>query len=343
VKARLASALLLACLALPALVRAEPTTSLVVLISEQPGDAVSDRLERDLRSQGLAVLVLSATPENSSSAAALEQTARGLGGIAAVRVLADARGSELWVLDPQTSRSVKRSLSRPAGTTADPNEIALGTLELLRASLLELHQPAAARSREAAPPPGPEPPPAPAPTVVTPPVAWLSLSGGLAADLGLRSVGPSLTTLWAAWLRLGGCFGARGFVSLPLLAERADVPEGQVEVEPTLLGVGLTCGLARPSSLFSPRVSLGFASAHVTTRGTAHDPLASSSESVWLAGGYGLLGVGVHLTRDVRLNLDATGVLLPTPAVIVVDRRELGTWGAPGGIVSLGLEVLTSR
>jgi hypothetical protein len=328
-------------LALPARVRAEPSTSLVVLISEQPGDAVSERLERDLRSQGLSVLVLSATPENSSSAAALEQTARGLGGIAAVRVLAGARGSELWVLEPQTSRSVKRSLSRPAGSAADPNEIALGTLELLRASLLELHQPAAARNREPAASNRPETTSAPAPAA--PRVAWLSLSGGLAADLGLRSVGPSLTTLWAAWLRLGGCFGMRGFVSLPLLAEQADVPEGRVEVEPTVLGAGLTCGLSRPSSLFSPRVSLGFAGAHVTTRGIAHDPLASSSESVWLGGGYGLLGVGVHLTSDVRLNLDATGVLLPTPAVIVVNRRELGTWGAPGGVVSLGLEVLTSR
>jgi hypothetical protein len=336
--------MLLACLALPSLVRAEPSTSLVVLISEQPGDAVSERLERDLRSQGLSVLVLSATPENSSSAAALEQTARGLGGIAAVRVLADARGSELWVLEPQTSRSVKRSLSRPAGTAADPNEIALGTLELLRASLLELHQPAAARSREhaAAKEPGASSAPALA-MPATPRLARFSLSGALAADLGLRSVGPSLTTLWAAWLRLGGCFGMRGFVSLPLLAERADVPEGRVEVEPTLLGAGLTCGLSRPSALFSPRVSLGFAGAHVTTRGTAHDPLASSSESVWLGGGYGLLGVGVHLTSDVRLNLDVTGVLLPTPAVIVVARRELGTWGAPGGMVSLGLEVLTSR
>ena len=58
-KARLAGAALLACLALPARVRAEPSTSLVVLISEQPGDAVSERLERDLRSQGLSVLVLS--------------------------------------------------------------------------------------------------------------------------------------------------------------------------------------------------------------------------------------------------------------------------------------------
>jgi hypothetical protein len=42
----------------------------------------------------------------------------------------------------------------------------------------------------------------------------------------------------------------------------------------------------------------------------------------------------------VRVNLDATGVLLPTPAVILVDRQQVATWGAPGGMLSLGVEVL---
>jgi hypothetical protein len=69
----------------------------------------------------------------------------------------------------------------------------------------------------------------------------------------------------------------------------------------------------------------------------------SNHEAVWLGGGYGLLGLGLRISSDVRLNLDAMGVLLPAPAVIVVGRREIGTWGAPGGVVSLGVEVLTSR
>jgi hypothetical protein len=53
------------------------------------------------------------------------------------------------------------------------------------------------------------------------------------------------------------------------------------------------------------------------------------------------LGIGTRLTRDVRLNLDATGVVLPTPASILVQQREVGTWGAPGALLSLGLEVST--
>ncbi|HEY6080417.1 MAG TPA: hypothetical protein VIW29_16500 [Polyangiaceae bacterium] len=312
------------------------STALIVLVADEPGDAVSDQLERDLRSLGLAVIVLSATPENSNGTEALERTARSLGGIAAIRVLASARGSELWLSDAATAHTLTRSLTPAATSSGDPREVALGTLELLRASMMELH----AQSRAAAASPCPEPgaprgPPSP-PTKT----AIFSLSGGLAAELGLRSVGPSLSTLWAVGLKLGGCFGLRAFAALPLFAEQADVPEGHVEVEPLLLGGGLGCSFVRDGARLWPRVSLGLAGARVMTRGTAIDPVRSSNSEVWLAGGYGMLGLGLRVTRDVRVNLDATGVLLPTPAVILVDRQQVATWGAPGGMLSLGVEVL---
>jgi hypothetical protein len=314
----------------------EVSTALVVLVADEPGDAVSARLERDLRSLGLAVMLLSATPENSNGAEALERTARSLGAIAAIRVLAGARGTELWLANPATNHALTRSLVPTVSSTGNPSEVALGTLELWRASMLELHAP----SRAPQPPPCPEPSP-PGSATAEARVATFSLSGGLAADLGLRSVGPSLSTLWAAGLELGGCFGLRGFAALPLFAQQGDVPEGHVEVEPLLLGAGLACTLAHSDARAWPRVSLGVASARIVTRGTAIDPARSSSSAVWLAGGYGMLGLGLRVARDVRVNLDATGVLLPTPAVILVDRQQVATWGAPGGLVSLGVEVLT--
>jgi hypothetical protein len=308
--------------------------ALIVLVEDEPGDAVSAWLERDLRSLGLAVIVLSATPENSSGAEALERTARSLGGMAAIRVLANARGSELWLSDPATNHTLSRSVA-PASASGDASEVALGTLELLRASMLELR----AQSRAVGTPPGPEP--AAAPSIdPEPKTARFSLSGGLAADLGLRSVGPSLSTIWGAGLALAGCFELRAYAALPLLAQRRDVPEGRVEVEPLLLGGGLGCSFVRNDARLWPRVSLGVAGARVTTRGTAIDPLLSSSDNVWLAGGYGVLGLGLRIARDVRVNLDATGVLLPTPAVILVGRQQVATWGAPGGLLSLGVEVL---
>ena len=120
------------------------------------------------------------------------------------------------------------------------------------------------------------------------------------------------------------------------------MPEGDVEVRPTLLGVGLACGSQRHQSWLTPRVGLGFVGARIETRGTADDPKVSHRAAAWLGGGYGLLGLGLRVSSDVRLNLDATGIVLPTPASILVNRREVATWGAPGGLVTLGLEVATS-
>ena len=281
--------------------------------------------------------MLSATPENSSGAEALERTARSLGAIAAIRVLAEARGSELWLSDPATNHALSRSLAPPQSSAGDPSEVALGTLELLRASMLELH----AESRVAPAPPRREPS-APRDVTPEPELARFSLSGGLAVDLGLRSVGPSLSTMWGVGLQVSGCFGLRAFAAQPLSAQHGEVPEGRVEVEPLLLGGGLGCSFVRSGAQLWPRVSLGVAGARIVTRGTALDPLRSSSKDAWLAGGYGMLGLGLRVARNVHVNLDATGVLLPTPAVILVGEQQVATWGAPGSMVSLGVEVLAS-
>jgi hypothetical protein len=139
---------------------------------------------------------------------------------------------------------------------------------------------------------------------------------------------------------VGDCFGVRGFVALPLGSEVADVPEGRVEVEPVIVGAGLSCSFAYRGGLLWPRAALGAAGARVLTRGVALEPSRSHQGAAWLGGGYGSLGLGLRLTRDVHLNFDVMGLLLPTPAMIFVANRQVATWGAPAGLVSLGVEVL---
>lgn len=319
--------------------RAERTATLIVLVADDPNDTVANLLERDLRALGFGVMLLGTTPENSLDGSALERTARSLGGMAAVRILPEARGTRLWVLDPATDRSVSRELLPPTADV-DPNEVALGTLELLRASILELRPPAANATAPTQPATAQLAETAIA-HVEAP--ATFSVMGGVGLELGLRSLGPSLNSVWALWLRLGGCFGARGFTAVPLSTERRELVEGAVEVRPTLLGLGLTCSGSSRGGVFSPRVSLGAALAHLETVGLAVGGRNSHRTASWLGGGYALLGMGLRLSRDVQLNLDATGVVLPTPAVVIVDQREVATWGAPGGLLSLGLEVATGN
>ncbi|MEP7049830.1 MAG: hypothetical protein ABJB12_05730 [Pseudomonadota bacterium] len=331
---------LLGCLFLASVARAEPAATLIVLVADDPSDAVAGRLARDLRGLGFGVVLLGATPENSTDRAALERTARSLGGLATVRVLPGDQGSQLWVLEPGTGRSVTRELTLPPGSTPDANEVALGTLELLRASMLELHPPLA-------PPAHPEPVVEPAPLARPSEPAEhalpvFSLTAGAGAELGLRSVGPSFSMLWAAWLRLRAPFGLRAFAAIPGSSEHGQVAEGSVEVRASLLGVGLALAPEHNGAWLMPRASCGAALAAIETRGIALDPRTSHGASAWLGGGYAQLGAGLRLARDVRLDLDLTGVVLPTPALIMVGGREVGRWGAPGGIVSLGVEVFTN-
>lgn len=317
-------------------------TALVVVIADEPDDAVSTRLARDLRSLGFALMVLKATPENSSDAAALERSGRGLGGVAAIRVWAGARGSELWVLEPSTGQTLTRSLSRAPGGRPDANEVALGTLELLRASLLELHltrRSGAESAAVAARPAHPAAAESPAPAPLDAGRPRFGLSSALAAELGLRSVGPSASVIVAGFAGLGGCFGARAFAAIPLLAERKHVTEGEVEVEPLVVAMGPSCTLGIGAGLRA-RANAGIAFTHVTTRGLAIDPARSSDGAAWLGGGFGMLGLGFDVTPNIRLNLDVTGILLPTPASIFVAERRVATWGAPAGLASLGVEVV---
>ena len=333
---------LLGCLLLAPVARAAPAATLIVLVADEPSDAVAGRLARDLRGLGFGVVVLGATPENSTNSAALERTARSLGGLATVRVLPGDHGSQLWVLEPSTGRSVTRELTLPPGATPDVNEVALGTLELLRASMLELHPPLTP------PPPPKEPVAAPVPVLPSAPppvpsVPLFSIMAGAGAELGLRSEGPSLSMLLAAWLKLRGPFGLRAFAAIPGSAEHGHEAEGNVEVRASLLGVGLALAPQQSDAWLLPRGSCGAVLAAIETRGAADDPRASRGASAWLGGGYAQLGAGLRLARDVRLDLDLTGILLRTPALILVNGREVARWGAPGAIVSLGVEVFTNN
>lgn len=332
--------LLLAALLPPRMASARSGSSLVVLVASDPAGPIAKALERDLQGLGLGVLVLSATPENSAGRASLERTARSLGAIAAVRLVPEGDGTEVWVVDRVTNKTVIRELAPTDGSLAAPDEIALGVIELLRASLMELHVPGAPAGEVA---PSVSVRKLSLVTAAPRRAPYFSLSGGAAVDLGLRSLGPSLHAFSAAWARLDGCFGLRAFASVPISPERASFAEGNVEMAATLAGFGPTCSFSGPNALLIPRVGLGLVAARLHTEGRASAGFRNNSERVWLGGGYALLGVGLKLVDQVRLNLDLTAIALLTPAVITANERSVGAWGAPGGLASLGLEVLVGQ
>src|SRR3954462_12192542 len=186
-------------------VHSQSAPALVVIVTSDPAAPAAKRLSKDLQGLGLDVLVLKATPENSSGRESLEKSARSVGAIAAVRLVPAGEGTEVWVADRITGKTVIRDL---VGATPEsgPDDVALGAIELLRASLMELHSPTVPPSDAELTPavralsfPLPSAPSGPAKR----PVPTLSLMVGPSVDLGLRSIGPALGSNWAMWARIG--------------------------------------------------------------------------------------------------------------------------------------------
>jgi hypothetical protein len=325
--------------------RSQSAPSLVVIVTSDPAAAAARRLSKDLQGLGLDVLVLKATPENSSGRESLEKSARSVGAIAAVRLVPAGEGTEVWVADRVTGKTVIRDLVGATPETG-PDDVALGAIELLRASLMELHSPGAPPSDAELTPAVRDlsfaVPAAPS-TPAKRPVPMLSLMVGPSVDVGLRSIGPSLGSNWALWARLGSGFGTRAFVALPIVPERASVVEGDVTVSSSVMGLGFSYDYRRGENVFAPYIGLGFAAARVVTIGSAIPPALSTSDSAWYTGGYSQLGAGLEVTQGLRLYVDGTALLLAQAPGIRVDNRTVGRWGAPAVVGSMGLEVSWSR
>ena len=141
----------LCCALLTGVAYAQGVPALVVLVASDPASQAARRLSKELQGIGIDVLVLKATPENSSGRESLERSARSVGAIAAVRLVASGGGTEVWVADRITGKTVIRELMGPTGADAEPDDVAVGAVELLRASLMELHSPNPPRGEAEAP------------------------------------------------------------------------------------------------------------------------------------------------------------------------------------------------
>src|SRR5271170_450500 len=119
--------------------RAESGATLVAIVTAEPNSSLTRRVRAELEGVGLDVIVLKPPDETSPSRAPLEQAARSVGAVAAVRLIASSEGKvEVWVADRVTGKAVVRELDAPESGASDA-AVAIGSVELLRASLMELH------------------------------------------------------------------------------------------------------------------------------------------------------------------------------------------------------------
>jgi hypothetical protein len=321
----------------PARANAEPGATLVAIVTAEPNASLTGRVRAELEGLGLDVIVLKPPDEGSPSRAPLEQAARSVGAVAAVRLVASSEGKiEVWVADRVTGKAVVRELDAPANGASDA-AVAIGSVELLRASLMELHS--------GEPPHGDAPADekvqalalAPAPTVPR-----LGLGAGAGAELGVRGLGPAADADIGLWTRVTSHVGARLVAHTSLSAAHVVTPSGAVDVRSQLFGAMLTWAPVDMARRWVPSASVGIAATHVSTTGAAVPPFVSATEARWSAAPLASIGLAWSFAPGLRLWAEGLGALTLPPVHVTTPTTDVGWWGAPALMVSLGVEVLWS-
>jgi hypothetical protein len=311
--------------------------ALVVVVTAEPSGSLARRVRAELQGLGVDVLVLKPPGEDSPARAPLEQAARNVGAVAAVRLVVSGEGKiEVWVADRVTGKAVVRELDAPAGGASDA-VVATGAVELLRASLMELHSPE--------PPHGDVPvtPKIESLALAPAPVPWtprLGLDVGAGAELGVRGLGPSAEAAVGIWVQLAAPFGLRALGRATLSPAHVTNTSGSVDVRSQLVGLVGTYDLAGPSATWIPSVEAGVAAVHVATDGTANPPFVSATAGHWFTAPLAGASLACSLARGLRLRAEALGAWALPEARVQTPAGEAGRWGAPAVSLSLGVEVL---
>jgi hypothetical protein len=310
--------------------------STVVIVFEPHAESVSRRLRQEIEALGFQVNL---KPE-SSPEASLEDLALDIGAVAAIRVKPLAAGGvEMTVLDRATGKTVHRDLARV--TAADPageELIATRTVELFRASLIELSAPHPAR--------GEVPVSQPVKALVSHEqdrqlrqrAGVISLSAGPALLL-MPALGSSLQ-LWlqAAWISRSGV-GLTAELFSPLSPARLSATEGSGEVRGTSYRLGVLWAPSASDARFAARISAGWSLVSLSVRGAANSPYLGREDDFltsapWLSLS-GRLGISSHLA----LLFQVSGWLSLPRATIRFADREVGDFARPAGLASIGPEV----
>lgn len=312
--------------------RAQSAPSRATVILIDPGlPILSLRLREEIESLGLSVSVV----DERDTSEPLDVRARTAGAIAAIRVTRDGAGSvEMTIADRTTGKTVSRRLDIVVSTDpASAELVATRTVELLRASLMELDAGHPARGDVRVTPEiealAPEVPRRDSPVVS------VALGPTLAYE---RSTGATLDGWLDAAVIWPSGVGVTARVFVPISRARLESREGSVDLSASLYSLGGVWEFPAPSNPLTGRLRAGALLARLALVGTGVPPYVGAEEQV-LAGGP-WLGAGVvwQVTRNFSAVLSADAAYCFPRVVIRVAGHPVATWGRPLGAASLGLE-----
>lgn len=334
--------------------------SRVVIVGAEADDALiretATRLRAELGAAGFEVVRIPG-PVEGDPRAWMERAAQEAGAFAAATIVRSQAGAtaDLWIVDRVTRKTVVRTVE--VGGAAAPSVLAVRTVELLRASLLEASAPPGReRAGEAGDPRagGLDVPddvkwwmtPARRPAGL---LAGVSLEAGAVVLLSADGIGPSVGPALRLSLGAAGSaaeagsgmpagLAARLTFAGPALGPALQGERGTVSVRQEMAFLEAVWAVETGTAVV-PVVSAGAGGYHLFASGAPEAPLVGATGEVWsiaaLLGG----GAGVRVTERAALLLDVHALFAEPRAVVALGGERVGSAGRPSFAGFLGLLV----
>ncbi len=308
---------------------ATPDGQTVLVFVEDADGPLAHRMRAEFVALGFDVNLQTTDSVGSRS---LEELARAAHAIAAIRVEHNDVGVEMSIMDRATGKTTSRSISIPSGTEPPaPELVVLRTVELLRASLLELEAPHPTRGDVS---PGPKVrallPPRPAAPASPPPKSTFLLAGG--ADLRKvkgASAGFDIQLSIDLHPFASAPVSTRFALRLPIVPMRLTSTEGSTDVSALSLAGALLLNAGKPTSRVFADLGLGYAADWLSTNGTASGANAGRTARGVVFSPLLLTDAGLRLGTHSALRLDGSvGCTLPS-ATIRFAGRDVADWACP--------------
>ena len=291
-----------------------------IAIRAPPDSEITARLIAELRFLGF-------VPEVADDATALDT-------VAALIAVDTAGGQvEITIIDRVTGKQVSRVLDLGAPGDADPREVAVRAVELLRASLLEVE-------RAPAPPEAEVDISPPARRTLRRPEPRLALGAGIA--VGGAPGGVPVATHARLHVRATPhpLLGVVLVGNVPIHAPTVQSAEGSARIRSGWLGIGPRLALRKPDATVIPDLSVTAGVAFVGMQGIPEPGYQSVSTRVADAVFEGAVGLEIAVAPRIRVRLDAATAVCARTIRVRFDGRSVARWCRPHVLDSVGIGVI---
>ncbi len=313
-----------------------------VVVLSAPGSTLAVRLQAELGALGLDTIAEAAPADVSPSA--LEAIAHDKEALATILLVGSEHVLEIWIADRTTGKTVIREIPVRQGGASDDTAVTK-TVELLRASLLEVQF----QSGTDKLPPALEklisPPPAPPPLIEPPPLSPLprlperivTIRLGPAVAFGAGGLPPSAQVSAEVVGALNDVVALGGELSIPTMPSSLEQPEGSF-ARSQFWGVAvLELHPASPRSPVDPRLGVSFGLQIANGEGDGTGPHLGEGAVTVAALALAEAGLAVPFSEVVALDGEiGCGVALPRTDYLIGE-RVIGSAGWPTCSATLGV------